>query len=417
MMTLPPARIRGLLCGLLLVFGLLNVVVRVPGTSISLYYLVAPVFLVGLAYLSVSTTKRLLLIFLVVGCGWAAGLVHQTPISSMAAQSVFYLLAFTAVESIRWWKTVDTKLVRFRRLLDMVFLVVLLICIAQIIFDFDIPGTWGYRQYGYATAFYFTPNDLALFLCGYLFVALFDDVSWMKKAAVLVAIVAIFLVNDAKAALIVCFVAATTFLVCPLLERLTVRRPAAVFVLIPILAGPAIFTLAVLARQNDALMMWEAVQRIATLDPFRMPGSVYNRADALIFSIQELSESWWLGLGPGGSVHILTWPQYNAFSAQSLHNAIVELMVDLGPVFLILFVAWYAKELYLLLRAKTLTLPQLRWFAFLLSAAPLSVIQSSGYISNYGFWAVATYVWLQRRSADSVRGAPKDLRAIAVTLS
>lgn len=400
-MTLPPTRAIGFLSGMLLILGILNVVARMPGTSISLYYLFAPAFLVGLVCLSSSTRKRLLLLLLVVGFGWAAGLIHQTPISSMAAQSVFYVLAFIAVESVRWWKTVDTQLVTFKFILDVVFVVVLLICIAQLIFDFDIPGTWGYRQHGYATAFFFTPNDLALFLCGYLFVVLFDNVSWRKKAAVLVAIVAINLVNDAKAALIVCFIAATTYMIYPLLERSNIRRPAAVFVLVPIFAGAAMFSLAVLAGQNDALMMWEAVQRIATLDPFRTPGSVYNRADALIFSIQELSKAWWLGLGPGGSVHILTWPEYDAFTAESLHNAIAELMVDLGPVFFILFVAWYAKEMYLLLCSTELSMPRLRWLAFLLSAAPLSVIQSSGYISNYGFWAVAAYVWLQRYSAQT----------------
>jgi hypothetical protein len=313
----------------------------------------------------------------------------------MLKQITFYTFAFVAIEAVIFWRgSCDDFNLKITRLLDFLAWSAMLTCIVQTIFNFDLPFTWGYRQYGYSTAFFYTPNDLALFLCAYLIVTLFDQRPIWIKWVTIVAIFSINSMNSSRAGIIVCLLVFSIWSSTNIVKKISDRPIFISFLLLFILLLAAI-PLAYVIDHDDFSFIVETMGRIFTNDPFRLPGSVYDRADALIFCLNEMRSTWWMGLGPGGSIHVLAQPEYNAFTAQSLHNAIPELSFDLGPVFYIPFLSWYVFYVFKYLFDKDPTTADIARFSFLISLPFMSIIQSSGFISNYGFWATATFVWLR----------------------
>lgn len=359
------------------------------------FYVSAPFIIFWIWSTSAEARARAIGVGLIVGYGWVVGITYGTPLRDMASQTVFYFLALTIVELLLCWKRNSASFERdAERLMDVLAAVALLIFILQMLFGFDVPGTWGYRQYGYGTAYFYTPNDLALFLSAYLILVLFGEKPFASKVAIACSVLLINVVNDARAALLVCIMAPFTAMVMPLLMP-RFSYPALVFVAGCMLFAGSALAGAVFLAIDDAESALEAVGRVATLEPFLQPGSVFNRTDALIFNLIEMGKAWWLGVGPGGTVHVLTMPQYDAMTAQSLHNAIAELVFDLGPAFYIPFTVIIALLLARYILAERLGRADLGRFTFLLCLPLLSIVQSSGYISNYAFWATAVLVFVR----------------------
>ncbi|WP_156464181.1 hypothetical protein [Devosia sp. Leaf420] len=380
---------------LLVVIGAFNVVLRVPDTSVSGFYVSAPFVISWIWSTSAEARARAIGVGLIIGYGWVVGLTYGTPLRDMASQTVFYFLALTMVELLLSWKRNSASFEQdAERLMDVLAAAALLIFVLQMLFDFDVPGTWGYRQYGYGTAYFYTPNDLALFLSAYLILVLFGEKPLASKVVIAFSVLLINVVNDARAALLVCVIAPFTAMAMPFLVR-RFAYPVLVFVAGGVFLAGAGLAGAVFFSIDDAESALEAFGRVTNLDPFLLPGSVFNRTDALIFNLIEMGKSWWLGMGPGGTVHVLTMPQYDAMTAQSLHNAIAELVFDLGPAFYIPFAAVFALMLTRYLLAERLEPAELGRFTFLLCLPLLSIIQSSGYISNYAFWAAAVLTFVR----------------------
>lgn len=416
-----------LVLSVIIVLGALNAVFRLPGTSLSGFYLVAPIVISWLWLTSADARLRAMLVGLVFGYGWLAGLLYGTPMRDMIVQTAFYFLAVTMMEVVLCWKRNSRSFERdAERLFDLLAGAAFLIFVLQLLLNFDVPGTWGYRMYGYGTAYFYTPNDLALYLTAYLVVVLFGPKPTMAKIAIAGGVFLVNLTNDARAAMVVCLAAPLVWLIVPLLAR-RFAYPALVF----LAGGGALAVSGLLAAAtfgiDDAASAVEGVERVITLNPFMTPGSIFNRIDALIFNLIEMNHSWWLGLGPGGTVYVLTMPQYDAMTAQSLHNAVVELAFDLGPAFYIPFSVLFMRLFLHYLLAERLALADLGRFAFLLFLPFMGVVQSSGYISNYAFWAAAVFIWVRDGQTEtqpsvSMRNAPwmkawRKTRAIAIVRS
>lgn len=381
------------LCVPILVAGLLNVVLRVPGTSVSAFYLLAPLFLVGIWMLSSESRRRAAFFVIFVGYAWVAGALYGTPAKDMAAQTIFYLLALASVEIVLFWKANSKSFdVEFTLFLDACAAVIAVIFAVQMVGGFDLPGTAGYRKDGYGTTFFYTPNDMALFLAAYLIITLFGSKSPALKCSILAGVIVINFINDARAVLMICGVAMVFWLATMFLRS---RTPylAALTCLALALVGCVGLGAALLLGVDDVSTIIEGGRRVIALEPFRLPGSIFNRIDALIFNLSEFFGAWGLGFGPGGTVHVLSMAQYDAITAESLHNAVAELAFDLGPPFYV-FLAWvilWKLSSYLL--DPQLNQTQTTKLVFLLCLPLLSTSQSSGFISNYGFWIAATFIW------------------------
>lgn len=105
-----------------LTFALLNVVARIPGTSISAYYIVAPAIGVYFVLNSPQVWRRIAVFAGIVAYGWLAGFIYGTPLHWMAKQTAFYVLAFLIVETVVFGTTRPIpQTARFTRLLDVFF--------------------------------------------------------------------------------------------------------------------------------------------------------------------------------------------------------------------------------------------------------------------------------------------------------
>ena len=118
--------------------------------------------------------------------------------------------------------------------------------------------------------------------------------------------------------------------------------------------------------------------------------------DATIFVIIEYLRSYGLGLGAGGSWLVLSLPQYELGGAKSPHNALLQFVVDFGfPVlvgygYLIIYAMRMLREVEIDERMRLQVIA-------ILSFPILGLSQSGAIITNYFFWAIVYFVWLQAR--------------------
>lgn len=371
-------------------------VLRVPGTSISAYYAIAPLLAVYLAISSPGVWRRASIVGAIVIYGWCAGFMFGTPAIVMAKQTVFYALAYLTIEAIFCGTALQPSgfIRKAESFLDFAFAALVTIVVIQTALNFDLPGTWGYRSMSYSSAVFYTPNDLALFLTAYLVLVVFGskDVKW--KALIAVLVLGINVYNESRLAIAANSVTIAAALAISLISG-RVKYPLAAF-FGGVVAAIAVVAVAGIAFRIELVQqVGEALRRIFTLDQFRLAGSIYDRTDALIIGLREYFQSGGIGLGPGGSAHLFTLPWYHGMTAESLHFALAEFAVDLGPPFWLAFLILVARTFWTLLWRERPSASEVGQFVILISLPVLSMIQSSGFISNYGAWAALTLVWLR----------------------
>lgn len=139
------------------------------------------------------------------------------------------------------------------------------------------------------------------------------------------------------------------------------------------IVGTVFSILSILLVLPSVFERLEPAYRVVSLTPYGIPiGSIYNRVDATIYGIFSFFDNYMLGVGLGNSISLIHSGKYGIIeSAGSMHNIFIQLLVELGFVFLGL--------LFLLLRKSTVIILTLFWVPFLLN----SLSQSSGIFSNY----------------------------------
>lgn len=149
------------------------------------------------------------------------------------------------------------------------------------------------------------------------------------------------------------------------------------------------------AEFNLTQLFIDPFDRIYNLKPYGLGGSIFDRTDALIYAISSFHSTAWLGLGPGGTVYMLSLPDYELLTAKSLHNALAEFFFEFGPVALLVMYFAFRKFWSALVSIRP-SAHQKAILAFVAAAPLLSVSQSSGFISNYSFWLTVFLVWSDR---------------------
>lgn len=362
------------------------------------FYVLAPLVIVLLT-LSVRWFRGWLLAFAGIALyGLVVGKVFGVPWGMQFAQLAKYLQLLCFFGLLKWLHEVDPS--ANRRLIKIVMqltLLVFIVALWQMLTGLEIPTVVNEESALWLNTIFFTPNDVALFLGGVLCIVLASGASLATKLLILTAITALNLRNDAKAVLI------ATALV---LAMLVILRACALLRLRPWIGLTALTGLVALVllylgesevevgdtQFNLLALFIEPVQRILNLEAYELRGSIFDRADALIYGLQALTSMGYMGLGPAGSVHALSLPEYELVTAKSLHNALAEMVIEFGPVALLVGFFLLAPAL----RGLAATRPSLkdRGRLLLLAATPLlSVSQSSGFISNYAFWLTAFLIW------------------------
>jgi hypothetical protein len=391
---------------LLLLAACFNAVLRPPsGLPVTPYYLLSP--LVGFWLLHVSSRARAGAVLLTLTCcyGLVVGVAAGTPLALMTLQILKYAQLFVLLGLLAWLRATDRRFEqRIRRVLALFLAATLAFAALQAAIGAELPAVTNEESGLWLNTFFYTPNDLALFLCAMLLLAWTSPAPWLAKAGLVAAIFALNVRNDAKAILIAGLLMLGVMGCGWLARKLRLRLLSVVMgalglVLVAVLTYAEVGVTLNEQEVTPLNLVLDPLQRITALDPYDLGGSVFDRTDALIHAIAALSENSWLGLGPGGSVHVLTLPQYELLTAKSLHNAVAELVIDLGPWFLLPFILATAHVVAAAARRGASTRSVAR-LSLLVGLPFLAVSQSSGYISNYAFWVAAYLIW-QSNAGDT----------------
>lgn len=384
----------------LLLLSFLNAVLR-PAADIPItpYYILAP--FVAIWLLAVSANFRLMsaFLFFVASYGLVVGILAGTPLLIQFSQLTKYAQLLVIFGVLRWLQKNDSRFYeRCAKLVIGFSFGIAAIALLQLLTGFQFPAVINDESALWLNTFFFTPNDLALFLAPVLVLVLLGSYSWIFKFIFFGFVFALNLRNDAKAILITMIILVFGYVCIKLSKRYQIPS---LLVMIGVI-GSAIAMLGVYAEFGFELndqeitaldLLIDPIERIFALEPYNLGGSIFDRADAVIHALTALRDNWWFGLGPGGSVHILTLPAYELLTAKSLHNAIAELFVDFGPIFIVLAAMFVLPVLSEMASRRPLAQRSTGRALLLLCAPFLAVSQSSGYISNYAFWIAAYLVW------------------------
>lgn len=369
-----------------------------PSIPVTPYYLLMPIVFMLLIIRAHYARKWIIWFVGFATYGVAIGTAFGVPFSMQMAQLLKYAQLVTFLLMLTWlYRTAPTSPVGLRGLVGVLTVMVFAIAGLQIFTGFEFPTVVNEESGLWLNTYFYTPNDLALFLCGVFCLVLCGNYSLWKKCVFFIAFFAINIRNDAKAAILASIIMIVSYVFLMVCVRFRVRPiigllAFAVLALFAVInVGDASIELAD-SEFNFFQLFLDPFERIYNLEPYNLGGSIFDRTDALIYSIEAFESMNWLGLGPAGSVYNLSLPNYELLTAKSLHNAIAEILVEFGPVALVFF--------YLLLRpfnnvlvSQRLSSQQICLVCFVAASPLLSVSQSSGFISNYAFWLSAFLIW------------------------
>lgn len=361
-------------------------------SSITLYYAAAPILLVILL-LTTTWFFRWIVAFVIAAIyGVLVARWFGTPQEFYVPKLLFLLFLLTFFGVMRFLHLRDPNFTEnILRTLWGLTLAVFALAIIQSITGFRLPNV-DPADYGYLTAYFFTPNDVALFVSAGLTLVLMRRGPFQLKAALFTGVLILNTVNDARAALMAMAIIPVVFYVSKSASMfrsppLVVAGLAGIGLAALIFGGSAIEFQVGAVRLNFYELLAEPIRRIVQLDDYNLRGSLYDRSDALIISIREFIGTLGFGLGPGGSTYLLSLPEHKLVTAESLHNAMAEFAVEFGVLFLVPLGIWVVR-----LGSKMMSPEPSRGdmarFAFLCGLPFLGATQSSGFISNYAFWMI-----------------------------
>lgn len=392
----------------IIVFATANAILR-PSQSIPVtpFYVLMP-FILFILTVYVKLSRKWMIVFLGVAIyGLVVGTSFGVPFKLQIAQILKYAQLLTFLLLLSWLYCrgpISQK--RLRRTLGFLTSMVFLLAILQSVTGFEFANVINDESHLWLNTFFYTPNDLGLFLAGSACLVLCSDVSLLRKVIFFVAFFSLNLRNDAKAVVLAALVMLAVYLILKILNKLRIRPVIGltlILVMVPLsLISIENINVAVGGSEFDLQqLLADPITRIINLEPYKLGGSIFDRTDALIYSVIALDSVHWVGLGPAGSIYNLSLPENELLTAKSLHNAIAEICVDFGPVALLLF-GFLLRPFAIAIFSRKLSSAQVCLICFVMSSPFLSVSQSSGFISNYAFWLTAFLIWYPASTNQSI---------------
>jgi hypothetical protein len=267
------------------------------------------------------------------------------------------------------------------------------------IFNFNI--FFNFDTYYYNNTMFVTPNDLALAISAIFIVIL--TTNFMKtpeKVLNLFVIITINYQNDSRSAFLANFISLITFAGYQLLKKVNPQKmkyQIGALLIAMTLSAVGIYSLkdaSIKFVDNDFYFdahIFDPIRRMIFLEPFRLGGSVYDRTDTAVFGLTEFYKTYGIGLGAGGSITVLEMIYYTTSTAKSVHNFLLEWILDFGWLALTLYAAIviiYFKLLLNISRLKSFAL-----IVFLPAVPLLGASQSSGFVSNFLFWGTTFFIF------------------------
>lgn len=287
-------------------------------------------------------------------------------------------------------------------LLDYFTIFTIILFILQYIFGFQFPNTSINNESGLGTSlFYWTENELGMSLAimiPFYLVRLFQNNKWGDLVKIIL-IITIMYMNDNKVAMIGVVISMVSYLLIIRIQKNKMK----IFYLFRMLAYISILFL-ILFFWNPSIsfarleidlntLMFDPIIRILTLDPYKLSGSITDRADAVIYGLIELKKSYLLGIGLGNSIEMLKMSEYSLDSAKSMHNFIMQMIVELGILGLILISYIFMRVIRGVTKKNVTDIDIIR-AVFFIGFIFISIQSSSGIFSNYFVWTVVMFLIL-----------------------
>lgn len=375
-----------------LLVGALNVVLRLSDeNSLTPFYIIGIVHPVLWAW-SQGGLRWFSLLPIVGGYGFFAAVYYGTPIELYLPQIVHYFYVILLCCTLHYLKISDPFFERnIMRFLWSLIVAIFILAFLQLTVGLILPYTSS-AHHMYYNAFFYGPNDLGLFIGAFAILVLARPYRMSIKVGFIAAVALLNIVNDARAALLALFVSAGAYSYIRFSHRLKVPPFVSMgFGSLVALAGVGVaanidFNLGGTDIQLVDLVI-DPIRHLMNLEGYSESGSVYDRTNGLIFCTLEFLKTYGIGLGPSGSIYVLSMPQYALPNAESLHNLVAELAVDMGYLFIVPAVVWSVRTLNRSILG-AFTHHEAAKFTLLASLPLLSVTQSAGYISNFGFWTI-----------------------------
>ena len=403
-----------------IVIAIFNPILRpAPDVSATPYYFIFSLIFAWMIIVFPDYRKSTAISFIVLGYGVFVGYLNATPWLSMLFQSLKYWQLWTFLGFLTFVKLrVKNGVQLLSNIAFFSLYVSLSIALFQQLFGYEIPTVVNEESYLWINTYFYTPNDLALFLGGMFCIILISDRSLFEKIALITLIFALNLRNDAKAIMIASVVVFVLFYMLSFARAFKIKLiylvPLVIFSLYPAIYFGINSNVDLYETNFDFYRLFiDPVDRIINFDPYNLGGSIYDRTDALIYNVEALFENYFLGLGPGGSVYLLSLSNYELLTAKSLHNAVAEFIVEFGIVGAIICFAVLVRPAFRALQENTPSRHDAMKVAFFVATPMFSVSQSSGFISNYAFWLTAFLVWSVKDGDHSASGfKPEPVRQV-----
>lgn len=385
---------------IVIICAIFNPILR-PAAEIGItpYYLAFPFIFIWIFIKNANYRKSTIIAGFVLMYGFFAGYINETPWQPMLFQGLKYLELWTFFGLIGWIKIAHKNGEQILIKISYAALYfVFAISLAQIVTGLEIPTVVNEESYLWINTFFYTPNDLALFLGGMTCLIITDRKNVLFKAILILFIFTLNLRNDSKAIIISGIIVLSFFYMLVLAQNMKIRLiyviPLSLAILYPLSVAGLNWNIDIYQSNFDIYQLFiDPIDRIINFDPYNLGGSIYDRTDALIYSSEALYRNNFLGLGPGGTVYLLSMSNFELLTAKSVHNAVAEFIFEFGWIGMMVCIFSLGRPILRTLRADTPGRHDAIKVAFFIAVPFFAVSQSAGFISNYAFWLTAFLIW------------------------
>jgi hypothetical protein len=188
------------------------------------YYLLFPVIFLWLLVASYKFRKWQFLFAIACIYGLAVGMIYGVPAAMMLAQLMKYLQLLTLFGMLAWLYQHDPEAPqRLKRLTALLVAMVFIVGAVKELTGFEFSTVVNRESAIWVNTYFFSPNDLALFLAGAACLLMVSRVRLFWKIFSIVLIFAINVRNDAKAALLALVIMIMAALLLTLAARCKVK--------------------------------------------------------------------------------------------------------------------------------------------------------------------------------------------------
>lgn len=395
-----------------LIAAFLNTVLRpAPQHSITLYRILSPIIIfIGIRYSSKFVKSFSILLFIIMW-SFIVGIRFSNDISYLINYSITYLFIFILYMTIKILQITNKKDFEklFFKLLYNFYVIMIITFIFQYITKIYLPNVK--QDPGYYSTFFWTGNDFGSALATFMPLIFLKLINKRERKDLILIIITLFslYINDAKIALmgsiISCIIICILYGMNKIEERGKFIYFHSIIIFVVLVVSVVIIGNPSLKFRDKALDVSDAfldpLNHIVTMIPYDTPGSIYDRTDAIIYGVDMLRDSEFLGVGIGNSIQALTMSEYNLRTAKSLHNVLLQFIVENGIVGIIIYLILVYKILKICIKKVKTNLDIISISQFIM--LPISLLSSSvGLLSNYYVWAVIIYLCISNKRENII---------------